>query len=162
MPPCGTESVCEPTTIVGNFRSVPSRRPIRLPAASIRTSRPAASIRLLTYTRPAISASLYAILLTPPSGFAPKRASSVRCCCTRVESADGASGCAAAQTSSGQKNTDAAQINLLPIISPPLFQPILQDTTPERFSPNRFVLFPALTRCHFTRTCTYRAHQTHD
>src|SRR5256884_2730027 len=51
----------------------------RSPAASIRTSSPAASIRPLTYARPATSASLNATRLTPPSGFAPKCASSTRC-----------------------------------------------------------------------------------
>jgi len=73
----------------GSFRSVPSRPSDKLPAVSIRTSSPAASIRRSTYARPATSASLNATRLTPPSGFAPKCASSARCSCSRPESATG-------------------------------------------------------------------------
>src|SRR6516165_8482528 len=74
---------------------------MRLPAASVRTSSPAASIRRLTYARPATSASLNATRLTPPSGFAPKCASSSKCCCSRAESARGSCGSAAGKVSSG-------------------------------------------------------------
>src|SRR5262245_99677 len=68
--------MCEPVRIAGKPASRPSRLPIMLPAASMRTRSPAAFMRDATYSRPATSAALKATRLTPPSGFAPKRPSS--------------------------------------------------------------------------------------
>jgi hypothetical protein len=51
-PPDGTVSLCDPTAITPSDGSAPSSRPIRLPAVSMRTARPASANRLASQARP--------------------------------------------------------------------------------------------------------------
>ena len=51
-PPEGTESLCEPTRIALSDAHLPSRRPIRLPAASMCVRNPASRIRSASHARP--------------------------------------------------------------------------------------------------------------
>src|SRR5580698_939560 len=69
----------DPNTMGLSAASVPARVPTRLPATSMLTSSPASRINLKTYSRPALSAAVYATRLTPPWGFLPNSDRALRC-----------------------------------------------------------------------------------
>src|SRR6266704_1885213 len=84
LPPSGSESMCEPKTMGSAPDREPGRTPRMLPTGSTVTVRPGSLIRSIMKRRPVTSASLNATRLTPPCGFAPNWARSVRCWFTRA------------------------------------------------------------------------------